>query len=493
MTTAESLFERNREALAGRNPALWARLTALPESNSSVVWDGGRAVNLALAQGMLYPAPADAWSREQVAAFRRQPERIGFSDPNHCNISPIGRPLHDRLRDLAIQEQLAPLPVTDVGYLFVHGVGLGYHLPELIGDTPARHVVLVEPVAEFLRHSMETIDWEQRERWFRDLIGQYRSQSGSNYDCVIPVSGGKDSFYQIHIAKQYGLNPLLVTYNENNTTPVGRRNIQRMREVFGCDHVYFTPSVRVLKALNRVGFRRMGDPDMHAHLGIQTYPIQVAARHGISIIIWGEHGFMDLGGMHSYRDMVEYTARFRKEHALRGYDWHDFVGEEGLEEKDLLWAQYPDDEVIERHDIRGIYIANYFGWNQTAHGKVMRELYGFEINPLPFDRTFQRDSNLNNIHDNGLHDYMKYVKFGYGRVTDHCCRDIRAGDMTRDEAIHLIRQYEHVLPGDIPRWLDYVGMTRDAFETTADSFRDPRVWARNEYGHWIKDNIWDHN
>jgi hypothetical protein len=123
----------------------------------------------------------------------------------------------------------------------------------------------------------------------------------------------------------------------------------------------------------------------------------------------------------------------------------------------------------------------------------MVELYGFEFNPIPFDRTYARDANLNNIHDNGVHDYMKYVKFGYGRVSDHVSRDIRNGILTRDKGIALVRQYEGVVPGDLARWLDYVGMTRTEFEEITDSFRDPRVWVLNEYGQWIKDNVWDHN
>lgn len=340
----------------------------------------------------------------------------------------------------------------------------------------------------------KTIDWARRERMFRDLCDDYRSKSGRGYDCLIPVSGGKDSFFQIHLLKNvYGMNPLLVTYNENNETDVGRRNIQRMKDVFGCDYINVTPSVAVLKKMNRIGLRRMGDPDMHAHMGINSVPIQVAVRYGVPLVIWGEHGFMNLGGMHSYKDMVEYTARYRKEHLLRGFDWPDFVGEEGLREQDLLWAKYPDDSEIERVGVRGVFISNYFGWNQNEHAQLMVDKYGFEINPLPFDRTYKRDSNLNNVHDNGVHDYMKYVKFGYGRCTDHVCRDIRSGAMTRDEGIALVRQYDHVVPGDLPRWLDYVGMTRTEFDAAADAFRDPRVWTKNEYGHWIKDNIWEHN
>jgi N-acetyl sugar amidotransferase len=339
-----------------------------------------------------------------------------------------------------------------------------------------------------------TIDWTRRERMFRELCDEYRSTDGKNYDCLIPVSGGKDSFYQIHLLKRvYGMNPLLVTYNENNETDVGRRNIQRMKEVFGCDYINVTPSIAVLKKMNRVGLRKMGDPDMHAHMGINSVPVQMAVKHAVPLVIWGEHGFMNLGGMHSFKDMVEYTSRYRKEHLLRGYDWEDFVGEDGLTERDLLWAKYPDDATIERLGIRGIFISNYFGWDQNKHTQMMIDLYGFEVNPQAFDRTYKRDSNLNNIHDNGIHDYMKYVKFGYGRVVDHVCRDIRCGAMTRAEGIALIRQYDHVVPGDIGRWLEYVGMTRVEFEEIADRFRDPRVWVKNEYGQWIKDNIWDHN
>lgn len=340
----------------------------------------------------------------------------------------------------------------------------------------------------------KAIDWATRERWFRELCDEYRSKDGKRYDCLIPVSGGKDSFYQVHLLKMvYKMNPLLVTYNENNETDLGKRNIQRMKEVFGCDYYNFTPSIHVLKTMNRVGFRKMGDPDMHAHMGINSVPIQIAVKFNVPLIIWGEHGFMNLGGMHSYKDLVEYTARYRVEHLLRGYDWHDFVGEDGLTEQDLLWAKYPDDEDIERVGIRGIFIANYFGWNQNQHTQMMIEKYGFEIAALPFDRTYKRDSNLNNIHDNGLHDYMKYVKFGYGRVTDHVCRDIRNGAMTRDEGIKMVRRYDHVFPSDIVRWLEYVEMDYEEFVAIADSFRDPRVWVKNEYGEWIKDNIWDHN
>ncbi|MBI2989704.1 MAG: N-acetyl sugar amidotransferase [Candidatus Magasanikbacteria bacterium] len=339
----------------------------------------------------------------------------------------------------------------------------------------------------------ESVDWDKRKKLFGDLVQELRSKDGSRYDCVIPVSGGKDSFYQTHIiTKEYGLKPLLVTYRENNHTAVGMRNIQRMKEVFDVDYIEFTPSVSVLKKLNLAGFMKMGDPNWHCHCGMFTTPIIVAVKYNIPLIIWGEHGFMNMGGMHSYNDLVEFTAKYRKEHSLRGYDWYDFVGEDtGLSEKDLLWAKYPSDEEIERVGLRGLFISNYFGWKQHEHTKLMVDLYGFEFYDKPFDRTYRNDSNLNDIHDNGVHDYLKYIKFGYGRATDHACRDIRNGILTRDQGIEMVRNYDHVVPGDIGAWLDMVDMPRSEFEKICDRFRDPRVWVKNEYGQWVKDNIWD--
>jgi len=339
----------------------------------------------------------------------------------------------------------------------------------------------------------DSVDWDRRQTMFERLIDRYRSKDGSNYDCVIAVSGGKDSFWQAHLLSMvYNMKVLFVCYGENNHTDVGMRNIQRMREHFKGDFLHFTPQIEVLKKLNRMGMLRMGDPNWHTHIGIMTFPIMIAAKFGIKLFIYGEHGFMNLGGMHSYNDLVEFTKKYRTEHMCRGFDWFDFVDhEEGLTEQDMLWAHYPTDEEIERVGLRGIFISNYFGWRQLDHLQKMIDLYGFETYDKPFDRTYRRDSNLNDIHDNGIHDYLKYVKFGYGRATDHACRDIRNGAMTRAQGIDMVREYDHVVPGDIPRWLDYVSWTRSYFDEIADRFRDPRVWTKNECGGWIKDNIWD--
>jgi N-acetyl sugar amidotransferase len=344
------------------------------------------------------------------------------------------------------------------------------------------------------------INWDERWRMLEELADEYRSTS--NYDIIIPVSGGKDSYYQTHVAvKDLGLKPLLVTYHGNNYLKEGEYNLYRMREVFDCDHLIIYPSAEALIKMNRIGFKLQGDMNWHNHCGIFTSPIQVAVRYKVPLMLWGEHGFMDLGGMYSYNDFVEFTAKFRLEHGQRGYDWDDFTDEglerlghpelkEGLTAKDLLWAQYPSDEEIDDIGVRGIYLNNFVDWDANRHVKLVMDLYGWRPAQEPFERTYRTFSNLDDMHENGIHDYLKFIKVGYGRGTDHSCKDIRTGRMTRDEGIEMVRKYDHVKPRrDLDRWLKYTGISEEEFDLICDTFRDRRVW-RIEGGQWVKDTVW---
>ncbi len=346
----------------------------------------------------------------------------------------------------------------------------------------------------------ETIDWTARKKMMHELVDEYRSSS--NYDIVIPVSGGKDSYWQTHVAiHEFGLKPLLVTYHGNNYFPEGKSNLLRMREVFDCDHIIIKPGVDTLIKMNLLGFKLQGDMNWHNHCGIFTSPIQVAVRYKVPLMLWGEHGFMDLGGMYSFNDFVEFTAKYRLEHAQRGFDWFDFTDEGleklgrpelklGLSAKDLLWAQYPSDDEIADVGVRGIYLSNFLRWEANHHSRLVVEKYGWEPARQPFERTYRMFSNLDDMHENGIHDYLKFIKIGYGRGTDHSCKDIRAGLMTRAEGIEMVRKYDHVKPRrDLERWLDYVSMSEEEFDIICDGFRDPRVWAQ-ENGLWMKDTIW---
>lgn len=342
-----------------------------------------------------------------------------------------------------------------------------------------------------VKNQIEPEEWERRRELFREILEHYRCKDGSTYDCVIPVSGGKDSYFQTHvITKEFGLRPLLVTYNGNNYTPTGWRNVHRMKEVFGVDHIFYSPGVDLLIKLNRLGFIVMGDMNWHAHVGITTLPVRIQAQFKVPLIIWGEHGYLDLCGQFSMDDFPEMSYRDRLEHFARGYEWTYFVGRADITPQDMYCYRYPSDQELFDLDVRGLYLGNYVYWEANEHGKMVVEKYGFQVNPEPFDRTYRRMSNLDDMHENGAHDYLKYIKFGYGRCTDHVCKDIRAGLMSRDEGIELVKKYDHVKPSDLQRWLQYVGMSEEEFDAIADTFRDPRVW-RWEHGQWVKDNLWD--
>lgn len=332
--------------------------------------------------------------------------------------------------------------------------------------------------------------WKERERKFIELLESSRSRSNSGYDCIVPVSGGKDSYYQVHKVLELGFRPLLVTYHGNNYLPEGQRNLDRMREKLGVDHLVFGPSVDTLKKLNRKCFKIMGDMNWHAHAGIKIYPMIIAAKFEIPLLIWGEITW-SISGMFSPDDYVEYNKRNVFEHDMRGFKPSDMTGaDEGITEKDLNWLEMPSDSEIERIGIKGIYIGNFFKWDPNVHARHMKDMYGFEFAEKPFERTYRTMSNLDDMHENGIHDYMKYIKFGYGRATDHASKDIRTGYMTRDEGIEMVKKYDHIKPRrDLDRWLGYAGMTEDEFDRIADGFRDPRVWWI-ENGIWWKDNIW---
>jgi len=333
--------------------------------------------------------------------------------------------------------------------------------------------------------------WKKRKIRFEEIMEDILKTNTSNYDCIVPVSGGKDSYYQTHvIVKEYGLKPLLVTYHGNNYLPEGDYNRDRMRQVFDADHLVFGPSVEALKKLNRLCFRKMGDMNWHAHCGIVSYPIQVAVKFNIPFVIWGEVAW-DISGMYEPDDFVEFSAKVRHEHYVRGFEWFDMLDDpiEKLTEKDMLWAKYPTDEEILRVGVRGLYIGNFFRWDPNQHAKMVQEKYGWKAKETPFERTYRRISNIDDRYENGAHDLLKFIKFGYGRASDHASKDIRDGYMTREEGIEMVKKYDHVVSSDLYYWLDYVGMSEQEFWQTADTFRDPHVW-RIEDGQWVKDNIW---
>src|ERR1700690_2465350 len=155
------------------------------------------------------------------------------------------------------------------------------------------------------------VDYTSREKIFRDMVEEYKSKAkerGNAYDCIIPVSGGKDSHFQTYLIKEvYGLNPLLVTYNHCFNTARGLRNLTNLVEKFECDLLRFTTNPGSARRIARYMLKKVGDITWHYHAGIKTFPIQAAVKYNIPLMIWGEMGFADLFGMYRHEDMLEFS------------------------------------------------------------------------------------------------------------------------------------------------------------------------------------------
>ena len=336
-------------------------------------------------------------------------------------------------------------------------------------------------------------EWIRRRKVFEKIVKDIKSSNKSNYDCVIAVSGGKDSYFQTHVIKSYGLKPLLVTYHGNNFLSEGDFNRDRMRKVFDADHIVVGPSQEALIKLNRLGFKKVGDMNWHNHTGLLTTPIQVAAKYKIPYVIYGEP-FWDISGMFKPEDYVEYTARVRLEFGMRGYEWDTMIknNKEGLVPKDMIWARYPSDRELMEIGLRGLFIGNYFKWDPSKHTRLMIKKYNWKPSKKRFQRTYRLISNVDDRYENGIHDYMKFVKFGYGRATDHSSKDILTGYMTRNQGIKKVKKHDHILSDDLDHWLNYVDMKKIDFLKTADKFRSNKVWFIKK-NKWYKENIWGGN
>ena len=342
------------------------------------------------------------------------------------------------------------------------------------------------------------IDWSERERRLRDLLDEYRArqrEKGSPFDCIVPVSGGKDSHFQVYtVRERYGLNPLLVSYNHAFNTPLGIRNLTNLVERMDCNLLRFTTAPGSAKRIARAMLLRVGDVTWHYHAGIMTFPIRAAVQYDVPLVIWGEEGFSELVGMYNVDDFVEFTKKKRQEHSMRGFEPEDLLldADCGLTPYDLAPFFYPSDEDLERVGVRGIYLSNFMPWDGRAQAEFVIEKLGFET-AQSRERTFNLYAKIDDIHASGLHDYLKYLKFGYGRATDDASNEVRHGRMTRERAIEMVARYDHVRPSDTDVFLRSVGMTEAELLAAIEPMRDPAIWERDASGAWrTADSVANH-
>lgn len=332
--------------------------------------------------------------------------------------------------------------------------------------------------------------WEKKHKELGEILIEYKEKArklGSPYDCILPVGGGKDSHYQAHVLTQeFKIRPLLVTYNHGYNTKIGIRNLTNIVEKFGLDMLRFTTNPKSAKKLSKYMLKKVGDVTWHYHAGINTFVMQTAARYKTPLVVWGEHGMALMFGMYNFEDNVEFTKKHRQEHSMRGFEPEDILNDPDntdITSADLSPYVYPSDEELAEVGVRGIFLGQYDKWNAEEHVRTNIEKYQFE--------TLQSRQTTYNLYEkiedyyNDVHNYLKYLKFGYSRCTDHASMDIRHQRITREEGIEFIRKHEYLLrPKTLDSFLKFIEMTEKEFEDSIEHLRDTDMWQKQSNGKW---------
>lgn len=326
-----------------------------------------------------------------------------------------------------------------------------------------------------IHEEKDTLDWDDRWTKLEELVSPYRVKSGKTYDCIVPVTGANDSYYIVYLVKErLGLNPLLVTYNKYFNTPLGIRNLANLRIRFNCDILYQNVNPISVKKITRTTLREFGSIYWPCLAGQTVFPVQTAVRYKVPLIIWGAHQGVEQVGMFSHEHEVEMTRRYRKDHDLMGNEADDLLSIfDTLSEDDIWQYRYPDDASLHEVGVRGIYLGNYVRWDPKAQHEKMVSMFGYK--GAAFSRTFDTYDHVDCYNFMSLHDYIKLIKHGYSKVTDHACREIRHGRLTRDQGKALVQFYQSQPTGHTDLFCEWLGVDARGLEFILNQHRNASI------------------
>lgn len=322
-------------------------------------------------------------------------------------------------------------------------------------------------------------DYAERWKEFESLCDRYRGVNGPNgYDCMIAVSGGKDSHFQTYIMKEVmGMNPLLVSVEDNfQMTKAGAHNIKNISEVFGCDIISMKPNLRAQKSIVKYTFEKYGKPTYFVDRYIYTYPLHMATRFGTPLLVYGENVSYEYGGSNN---VETYSA---KDQIFNGVG-HGIPTEEllinGVTMKDLNFFEPPASNVID--SLEPIYLSYFLEWNSFKNFEIAKK-YGFHDLTHEWQRTHHIEQ-MDQIDSPAylVHSWMKYPKFGHASATDYAARMIRYGMLTREEAFELIKRHDHALdPRSIREFCEFTGYTELEFWKIIDLHYNKDIFKLNK-------------
>lgn len=347
------------------------------------------------------------------------------------------------------------------------------------------------------------IDWVKREKELIKLCNRYRKNDGS-YDCLVPGSGGKDSFYAAHMLKyKYGMHPLTVTWSPHVYTPWGWKNFESWIHA-GFDNILFTPNGKVHRLLTRLAVENLFHPFQPFIIGQKSLAPKMAILHKIPLVFYGEneaeYGNPIADNSSAKRDWSYFTATDKSKIFLSGESVKNLKEKYGVKDCDLSAYLPANPKDIKKNKIEVHYLGYYLKWHPQSCYYYAVANGGFQASP---ERTAGTYSKYNSIDDkiDDFHYYTTYIKFGIGRATYDAAQEIRSGDITREEGISLVRkfdgefperfadeifQYLSITPQEFPiasKMFKHPIMNKKEFMRLADKFRSPHLWTKSD-GKW---------
>ena len=334
------------------------------------------------------------------------------------------------------------------------------------------------------KHAVEdAIDWEQRKLSFEKLLSETKKKKPEGYNCLVPVSGGKDSTWQVYAMKEiHKMRPLAVTFDQFDQTPEGIKCLETLRSI-GVDHIHFTLNPKIVKALVFKAFELLGDHYWVNHVGIFTVPYHFAVMLDIPLVVFGENPQLEYGGPQKSRDNMVMDRAWRQEFGLmRNFREEDMLDDE-ITKNDLQMLYYPPDEVIHEKGIVGTFYGHFHKWNAREHLKVVSKLgwKGFEEPPAG---SYLNYENID-MYFIEIRERQKFLKYGYGRVTDQLNIDIRNSVITREEALKFIDRDGTADEKVVNEFCEYLDISRDKYEEVMDTFVNHEIFIKDNHGNWI--------
>jgi N-acetyl sugar amidotransferase len=304
-------------------------------------------------------------------------------------------------------------------------------------------------------------DWKQREKQFLKIIKEVKERKAA-YDCIVPFSGGKDTTFTLWaVVRKYGLKPLVVSFDHWFYRPRTLENRTRTFRKLGVDVITFTPNWHIVKKLMLESLIRKGDFCWHCHAGIAVYPMQIAVKFKIPLVIYGEGGG-EYEGYFKFGDLEQADEWKYNRRAILGIRAEDMAGFIGVTLRDLEPYLYPAKEVLEKVGVKSFPLGKFIPWDVKKQVEINKKELGWQEDEMESAFPGPTYEKIECMFE-GVRDYIKYLKRGFSRMTHLTTLDIRHGRMRREEAMKFIKKYEGKKPRSLEVFLEYLDLTEQEF------------------------------